>query len=207
LSSDAVQGRAARLPAPERRQALLETAMRVFSARSYRGVTTAEIAREAGVSEPILYRHFASKRDLYLACLDEAWKELREAFETAVAGVEDASDWLPALVSTAAERHKRKAFLANLWIQALTEAADDAEIRGFLRAHVREVHDYLATTLRRCQADGGLFPDRDVDAEAWIFLAVGLLTTFAQRLGGVLKEPDLEAIRQSRLRWLVPGAP
>ena len=40
---------------------------------SYSGATTAEIAREAGVSEPILYRHFGSKRDLYLACLDEAW--------------------------------------------------------------------------------------------------------------------------------------
>jgi AcrR family transcriptional regulator len=53
-----------RLPAAERRQALIDTAIRVFAAGSYRGVTTAEIAREAGISEPILYRHFASKREL-----------------------------------------------------------------------------------------------------------------------------------------------
>lgn len=195
-----------RLPAAERRQALLETAMRVFSARSYRGVTTAEIAREAGVSEPILYRHFASKRELYLACLDEAWKELRDAFETAAAAVQEPSDWLPAMAATAAERHNRKAFLANLWIQALTEAAEDEEIRGFLRRHVREVHDYVAESLRRGQQVGGIATDRDPNAEAWIFLAVGLLTTFGQRLGGLLRESDLEAIRQSRFRWLNPTA-
>jgi TetR/AcrR family transcriptional regulator len=62
-----------RLPAAERRQAILEAALGVFSQGSYAGATTAQIAREAGVSEPVLYRHFASKRDLYFACLDEAW--------------------------------------------------------------------------------------------------------------------------------------
>ena len=55
---------------------MLDTACRVFFEKSYRGATTAEIAREAGITEPILYRHFGSKRDLYLACLDEAWRQL-----------------------------------------------------------------------------------------------------------------------------------
>ena len=62
-----------RLPAAERRLAIIQTALRVFTEGSYRGTTTAEIARAAGVSEPILYRHFASKRDLYLAALDYVW--------------------------------------------------------------------------------------------------------------------------------------
>ena len=61
-----------RLTAEARRQAVLDTACRVFAKSSYRGATTAEIAREAGISEPILYRHFGSKRDLYLACLEDA---------------------------------------------------------------------------------------------------------------------------------------
>ena len=70
-----------RLTADARRLAVLDTACRVFSKSSYRGATTAEIAREAGISEPILYRHFGSKRDLYLACLDEAWRSFREGSE------------------------------------------------------------------------------------------------------------------------------
>src|SRR5882672_7271823 len=74
-----------RLPAGERRQAVLDTACRVFTRSSYRGATTAEIAREAGISEPILYRHFGSKRDLYLACIDEAWQTFREEAGQAIA--------------------------------------------------------------------------------------------------------------------------
>ena len=73
-----------RLPADERRRAIVQAALRVFSAGSYAGATTAEIAREAGVTEPVLYRHFDSKRDLWAACLDAAWEEFRAAFDAAV---------------------------------------------------------------------------------------------------------------------------
>ena len=59
--------------------AVVETACRVFAKSSYRGSTTAQIARETGVTEPVLYRHFASKRELYLACLDAVWDQLRAA--------------------------------------------------------------------------------------------------------------------------------
>ncbi|MDQ2909540.1 MAG: TetR/AcrR family transcriptional regulator, partial [Actinomycetota bacterium] len=58
-----------RLSAKDRRAAVVETACRVFAKSSYHGSTTAQIARETGVTEPVLYRHFASKRELYLACL------------------------------------------------------------------------------------------------------------------------------------------
>ena len=51
---------APRMAAADRRRHLIETAIRVFTDGSYRGTTTAEIALAAGVSEPILYRHFAS---------------------------------------------------------------------------------------------------------------------------------------------------
>src|SRR5215470_16005702 len=70
---------AARLAAPERRQAIIDAAVRVFSEGSYARATTAQIAREAGISEPILYRHFPSKRDLYFACLEDAWTGLRDS--------------------------------------------------------------------------------------------------------------------------------
>src|SRR5438874_6468620 len=105
-----------RLTAVERRQAVLDTACRVFSRSSYRGATTAEIAREAGITEPILYRHFGSKRDLYLACLDEAWRIFREF-------AEDALEHNPAgclgAISDAYMAKRSKLRLADLWIQAL----------------------------------------------------------------------------------------
>ena len=72
-----------RLSGPERRQAVVETACRVFAKSSYRGSTTAQIARETGVTEPVLYRHFASKRALYLACLAAVWERVRALWEKA----------------------------------------------------------------------------------------------------------------------------
>jgi len=193
-----------RLRAPERRKALVAAAARLFSERSYRGVTTADIAREAGVTEPILYRHFASKRDLYLACVESAWQDLRRAWEAALDEATDPREHVPAMARAAALRHRGKAFLANLWIQALTEANDDAEIRAYLRRHVREVHDFVAAGIRRCQEVGAIPLDRDPDAEAWIFLASALLATVAQRLGGVLTPDDVAAIQHERRRWLIP---
>ena len=85
----AVERPATRMPAPARRQALVDTALRVFSEGSYRGTTTAEIVRAAGVSEPILYRHFDSKRGLYLACIEEAWRRLRTCWEEGMAAEPD----------------------------------------------------------------------------------------------------------------------
>ena len=62
---------AARMPAAQRRTQLMDVAMRVFSREGYHGATMADVADAAGVTKPVLYQHFPSKRDLYLALLDQ----------------------------------------------------------------------------------------------------------------------------------------
>lgn len=191
-----------RLGADERRAALVDVALEVFSSRSYRGATTAEIAREAGVTEPILYRHFGSKRELFLACLDEVWCRLREAVEDEIAGEPDPTEWVLAFPRAMASLRRRRLAPTELWLQALSEAIEDAEIRRHFRRHLREVHDYVAEVLRRAQAAGGIRGERDVDAEAWIGIGIGLLRSVQDRFGGLLGEAELEAISASRVRWL-----
>jgi AcrR family transcriptional regulator len=60
-----------RKKSPERRESLLEAAIGLFALKSYATVTTAEIARKAGISEALIYRHFKSKKALFLACFQE----------------------------------------------------------------------------------------------------------------------------------------
>lgn len=194
-----------RLSAEERRAAVLETACGVFSRCSYHGATTAEIAREAGVTEPILYRHFASKRALYLACLAEAWERVHEAWESAIEREPDPVGWLPAMGRAFLELKEQKVVLSNLWVQALAEASEDPEIRKYLRRHLRDVHAFVADVIRRAQAAGTVPEDRDAGAEAWIFIALGLLGAVGRRLGGLV-EDDFERIRTSRRRWLTGAA-
>jgi AcrR family transcriptional regulator len=188
-----------RLTAEARRQAVLDTACRVFSRSSYRGATTAEIAREAGISEPILYRHFGSKRDLYLACMDEAWRSFRTICEEALVG--DPEKSLGAIADAYMVRG-RKIRVIDLWIQALNEASDDKVIATAVRKQIREVHDFFADVIRDGQRRGFIHPDRDPVAEAWIFVAGGLLATIDGRLGGLLGD-DLLAVRDARRAWMM----
>ena len=191
-----------RLPAEARRQAVLDAACTFFSRSSYRGATTAEIAREAGISEPILYRHFGSKRDLYLACLDEAWRSFRGVAEKAIA--EDPERCLGAIADAYMAKRTRIR-MVDLWIQSLAEASDDAVIAAALRKQVREVHDFFAEVIRDGQQRGVINADRDPVAEAWLFVAGGLLTTMDNRLGGLLGD-DLQRVRTERRRWML-GTP
>jgi AcrR family transcriptional regulator len=195
-----------RLSGPERRRAVVETACRVFAKGSYHGSTTAQIAREIGVSEPVLYRHFDSKRELYLACLDTVWERVRALWERALEREEDPANWVKVLGKAYLEaRTTARIVLVDLWIQALTEAADDPEIRRALRAQVREVHSFVAGVIRRAQEAGGIIDDRDADAEAWIFISLGLLTTIDRRLGSLVGD-EFEKIVASRRTWMT-GSP
>jgi TetR/AcrR family transcriptional regulator len=190
-----------RLPAEERRAALLHTACSVFSQGSYRGTTTAEIAREAGVTEPILYRHFANKRELYLACLEETWAGVRAMWEDVVASEPDPSLWIAMIGRSFIESEVRRPLISNLWVQALAEASEDPAIGAYMKDHMREVHAFVVGLGKQAQELGGIDPDRDIEAEAWIFISLGLLSMADRVLDGVMLD-KWPAIRHSRLRWL-----
>ena len=192
---------APRMAAADRRRHLVETAIRLFTEGSYHGTTTAEIARAAGVSEPILYRHFASKRDLYLAALEDVWARARDDWERKLEESPDACAAIEAIGKGHVSVRSPKLQLAELWVQALNEASEDPALRRHLRRHMREVHDFVANLVRRGQNEGAIAADRDPDAEAWIMLAGGILGMVGRRVG-LLDDTELQAIRAARLSWL-----
>ena len=63
--------RGTRLPRPARRKQLLGAAQEIFVAQGYHAAAMDDIAERAGVSKPVLYQHFPSKLELYLALLDQ----------------------------------------------------------------------------------------------------------------------------------------
>lgn len=64
-----------RLSAQERKGKIIETAIALFSEKGFRGTTTHEIAKRAGISEALLFRHFPDKRRLYQAILSAKMEE------------------------------------------------------------------------------------------------------------------------------------
>jgi len=79
---------AVRLPAAERRQQLVETALGLFAERGLHGTSMDDIADAAGVTKPVLYQHFASKRALFLELLDDVGKQLLESIAAATSAAD-----------------------------------------------------------------------------------------------------------------------
>jgi AcrR family transcriptional regulator len=73
----------ARLPAPRRRRQLLDVALDVFAAGGFHATSMDEVAEAAGVTKPVLYQHFRSKRALYLELLDDVGGQLLDAITKA----------------------------------------------------------------------------------------------------------------------------
>ncbi len=81
--------RGTRLPRHARRQQLLAAAQEVFVANGYHAAAMDDIAERAGVSKPVLYQHFPSKLELYLALLDQHAAHLEAKVREALASTAD----------------------------------------------------------------------------------------------------------------------
>ncbi|MEK0155230.1 TetR/AcrR family transcriptional regulator [Arthrobacter oryzae] len=90
--------RSARLPRDERRAQLLAAAQEVFVANGYHGAAMDEIAETAHVSKPVLYQHFPSKRELYLALLDSHLSTLTELMMGALNSTDDNDERVQAVM-------------------------------------------------------------------------------------------------------------
>lgn len=91
--------RTARLPRHQRRASLLDAASEVFTARGFHATAMDDIAEAAGVSKPVLYQHFGSKLDLYLALLDASCATLVEAVRHALVATDHNADRVAATVT------------------------------------------------------------------------------------------------------------
>ena len=146
-SGDAVPQRH-RLSSPERKAAIVKKAFELFSQSGFRGTTTRELAAAVGVSEPVLYQHFETKRDLYTAIIDEmissvTTDEMHRLEEIGLAGESrayftalahhilrwylDDTSRIRLLIFSALEGHE----LADLWQQRVTK-----QIVGFIEQFI-----------------------------------------------------------------------
>jgi AcrR family transcriptional regulator len=83
-----------RLPRAERERQMLAAARALFAERGYGEVTMDEVAAAVGVTKPLLYTYFGNKERLYLACMEPAAHELRDAVASAVAEADRPADAL-----------------------------------------------------------------------------------------------------------------
>ena len=176
---------APRMCADERRLQIAEVAMRLFSERGFRGTTTKEIAQAAGVSEAIIFRHFATKEELYTAIID--YKGCGGAAQSSVAGRPEQPpviDELRGLVADAMEASDDLAVFQRAAQHMLDHHEEDPEFLRLLMyialenhalgsvfwdKNVRVLYEFLGGYIRRRQREGA-FRDADPYAAVRVFL-------------------------------------
>jgi AcrR family transcriptional regulator len=147
-----------RLSAEERRREIVRVAVTLFSQRGFRGTTTKEIAQAAGVSEAIIFRHFATKEELYRAIIDHVSCE---------GGIDNPSE----IVGDAIRRKDDRAVFEGLAFHALQHHDDDKEFQRLLlyaalEGHelaqmfwertVKEFYQFLSAYIEERQRDGAM---------------------------------------------------
>jgi AcrR family transcriptional regulator len=120
-----------RLSAPERREVIERAATEVFAEHGYHGASIDEIARRSGVSPPVVYDHFDSKRDLHRRLLERTRDELLAMWRQALAGDEPAEVRIPRSLDAWARYVESHPYAARMYFQ---EPTGEPEARAVHRA-------------------------------------------------------------------------
>ena len=163
-----------RLQAADRRRQLLDVAADLFARRGFGGTTTAELAKHAGVTEPILYRHFTNKLDLFITLIDQVGAHVIHQWEVALEGVVDPKDRLKILVAAKPTTLQPGAAPYRIIVQAITESGRDPAIVSAVRRHVSNLHGFLVAELGNLQKHDVVRNDEPATALAWLLIEVAI---------------------------------
>jgi len=154
---------------------LLETAARCFAEHGYRGTTTAMLAREAGITEPVLYRHFANKRDLFLALVESVGRRVIANWQDTVRSLRSPLEQLrQILFRNPATADPMTHHVYRVIFHASTEFTEPY-IQQAIREHYEQYLRFLTKIVRRAQEAGEIRTDVEAEVLAWqiIHAAVG----------------------------------
>lgn len=185
------------MSAKSRRQQLIETAIRLFSQKGFRGTTTKEIALAAGVTEAIIFRHFKSKDHLYAAILDYKACEvkLNEKLDELRAHAErnDDEKLFRTLAAKILAHHRQDKDFMRLMFYSALEKHELA--RSFRNKQMRPVHNFLRDYIIRRQREGA-FRDCDATAAVQSFLGAVLYQSMMTGLfnADFMKLADKDAV-------------
>ena len=162
----------------ERREQILATAVNLFSRNGFRGTTTKEIAQAAGVSEAMVFRHFANKEALFTAILDDKacregvgrfpW-ENNEKLRSAIEQKNDFEVFYQIAIGALNKHQSSVAFLRLLFYSALEEH-ELAE--RFFSDFIQRIYDFISEYIRQRQTDGAF---REIEPRVAVRAFLGML--------------------------------
>jgi TetR/AcrR family transcriptional regulator len=157
----------------ERKRQLLGHAKQLFLTHGYQNTTTEKIAAAAGVTEPVLYRHFESKKALFLDVLQEIRQATLNRWSAATASIADPMARLQTIADMYLGSAKEHALEFRIMHRALLDS-DDREIASSLRAFYLDSEMLLARVINEGQQSGVFRRDLDPRIGAWELIRTAL---------------------------------
>ena len=190
-----------RMSGDERREQILRVAMSLFSKNGFRGTTTKEIANESGISEAMVYRHFANKDELYADILDHKACNhgLEHPFEKIANALEAKDDFAVfyKMALNALEQHQEDRDFIRLLLFSALEGHDLA--RMFFESFVIDMYEFLSSYIRQRQKDGAF---REIEPKIVVRSFIGMIihhslnSTLWDKEQKLLKISNEEAARE-----------
>ena len=208
-----------RLKAPQRREQLIEVASKLFAERGYEATTTKEIARAAGVTEPILYRHFKGKQQLFVAIVRVKsertfadWRELIGSEGNPAVQIRRLAGEFPDHIRKLADAYRiihGALATAGHWQHLAdhsgnsAERAANREIIDVLREHYAQIEKFFCSIIAKGQKARVFSRKMDPHVPAWQLINMGIgyamvslgLEEFEDRLTGEGVEFILRAMK------------
>ncbi|MFZ4720285.1 MAG: TetR/AcrR family transcriptional regulator [Ilumatobacteraceae bacterium] len=182
-----------RLPAPARREQILDVSVQVFAQRGFHATSMNDVAEAAGVTKPVLYQHFDSKQDLYLALLEEAGTRLRNAVRKGVTdagnGKEQTELGFKAYFRWVAEDHD--AFLLLFGSRASRDEESTIAIRRITAEAAHAIAPLIAVDIES--------EHREMLAQGLVGLAEGVSRHLIEK--GLPFEPEVLGQQIADLAW------
>ncbi len=162
-----------RLKAPQRREQLIEVATKLFAKWGYDATTTAAIAEAAGVTEPILYRHFDSKQELFVAIVRSVSEQTAAHWREVIGAVPDPAEQIRRIAEEFPE-HLRQLADAYHVIHGALATSRDRKVAGVMKEHYGQIEKFFVQIITRGQDAGVFRPQLDPKGPAWQLIMTGI---------------------------------
>lgn len=181
----------------QRRKAIVDAAVQLFAQNGFRGTTTRQIAQAVGVSEPVLYMHFQTKRDLYRAIIESMAQGPAQSAAAAISSnAPDEAIFLSLAEEILAWHIDDPARLRLLLFSAL-EGHELSDL--FFEAHILPFMSGLAAVIERRIEEGAF---RRVDPATAARTFCGMIGQFGQAIT-VFRAPHDQDQRKRIIREMV----
>ena len=202
MSDVSKQSQKKRMRGEERREDILMHARRIFATNSYAGASTGDLARASGVTEPMLYKHFGSKKGLFLEVLTSFGMQFMSIWSRSIEkrAERDILDALSQVIMEYRATLKSDPDIHKVFFQAVAESSDP-DIAQHVSTHNQRIYARVRELVVRAQQEGFVDATIDSDVATWGYFSMLLAMQYSLMLNLNDRLNDKVLMEMSRL-WL-----